>query len=204
MSAVVALNRQAHQDDNLSDSLFRLIQVWERIQTWGDETLALVQDSAEKKAQMNKVDAIPILQALQNESTVKRHVQGGGRLTVQIPAGLPVVHTDANLLTRLLQNLVKRAVMRSPARGEIRILAREYKGQVWIGISDDGPTANDADLTQSFDRSILDLPLSQSRISLELAQAKNILDRLDGQLWVGGGQGPRGSALIVCLPTATS
>jgi len=72
---------------------------------------------------------------------------------------------------------------------------------VWIVVSDDGPAVSEADLPHLFEKSIvrLDTPLESS--GLELALAKAIIDRMGGQIWVGG-QGPAGSTITVCLAVA--
>jgi signal transduction histidine kinase len=103
------------------------------------------------------------------------------------------------MVKKLLQGLLKRATMRSPQGSEVVIYAREHKGQVWIKISDDGPPVSTMDLLQFLEKSPLDLGTGSLKDGLELIRAKTLLDRLGGQLWVGG-SGPRGSAITVCLP----
>ena len=91
--------------------------------------------------------------------------------------------------------------MRSPQNGEVRIHTRESRQQVWIEISDDGPPASATDPLNILDQSAADLATQSVGMGLEMARAKSILDRLDGQLWVSG-QGARGSTVIICLPVA--
>jgi PAS domain S-box-containing protein len=201
MSALVAINLQLPQDERLSGSLFQLTKTWERIQTWGDELKATVQSDAEWNLQSIKVDPHRILDALQDEQVVRLFKQVGGTLNLQIDAPLPRVRTDPDMLYRLLHDLLQRATMRSPQNGEVRIHTRESRQQVWIEISDDGPPASATDPLNILDQSAADLATQSVGMGLEMARAKSILDRLDGQLWVSG-QGARGSTVIICLPVA--
>jgi PAS domain S-box-containing protein len=199
MSALVAINLQLPQDERLSGSLFQLTRTWERIQAWGDELKATVQSDAEWNLQSIKVDPHRILDALQDEQVVRLFRQVGGTLSLQIDASLPRVRTDPDMLYRLLHDLLQRATLRSPQNGEVRIHARESRQQVWIEISDDGPPASATDPLNILDQSAADLATRSVSMGLEMAQAKSILDRLGGQLWVSG-QGARGSTVILCLP----
>lgn len=203
MNAVVDLNLRLPQDERIAESLFQLNSVWERIQTWGDELLTVVKGGAERNVRPTSVDPQEALEAIQVDQAVRLYTQGGGRLSVHLSSPLPPVLTDADMLQRLLQSLVKRATMRSPQNGEIRIHAREHKGQVWIEINDEGPAVSASNLMQIFDKSVADLATGSLKVGLELVRAKTILDRLDGQLWIGG-KGPRGSTIIICLPALPS
>jgi K+-sensing histidine kinase KdpD len=199
MGAVVDLNLQLPQDERVAASVFQLTSVWERIQTWSDELIDVMQGEAEWHAQPKKVNPQKVLDAIQGDQSVRLFRQGGGRLSINPVLPLPLVRTDADMLNRLIVSLVKRAVMRSEQDGEIRIQARALKGQVWIEISDDGPQVSTPNIMQVFDKSVSELATGSLKVGLELVRAKSILDRLDGQLWVAG-SGPRGGTIIVCLP----
>jgi signal transduction histidine kinase len=199
MNALVALNMQIPQDERITGSLFQLTRTWERIQAWGDELKTVVQSDAEWNIQSIKVDLHRILDAVQDEQVVRLFKQIGGRLSLQIDSPLPLVRTDPDMLFRLLHDLIQRATMRSPQNGEVRIRAHQSRQQVWIEISDDGPPASNTDPLNIFDQSTADVAARSVSMGLELARAKSILDRLDGQLWVGGQQS-RGSTVILCLP----
>ncbi|MBN1147733.1 MAG: response regulator [Anaerolineales bacterium] len=203
MSAVVDLNLHAPQDERVSSSLYTLTNVWERIQAWGDELVAVVQSEADWSIQPTIVDTRKLLEAIRTDEIVKEYTQRGGRLNLTIAESLPYVRTAPKMLYRLLQGLVKRAAVRSEEEGEINVLAREYQGQVWIEIRDDGPPVSAPDLMQVFDKSIADVATGSLKAGLELVRAKSMLDRMDGQLWVSGG-GPPGSSIIICLPIIAS
>jgi len=198
MNAVVDLNIRASQDERLASGLYRLTSVWEQIQSWGDEMMGVVHSDSERIIRPVLVEPVKVLDSLVNEQVVRLYQQSGGKVDITIDDGLPAVRTDPEMLNRLLVGLVRRAAQRSSHNGQVRISAREFRQQVWIGISDDGPLVPDADLLKIFDESSVSMPAG-----LDLARAKSILDRLDGQLWIGG-QGPRGSSIIICLPVAMS
>jgi len=200
MGAVVDLNLQLPQDERVAASVFQLTSVWERIQTWSDELLDVMQGEADWRAQPKKINLQKVLDTIQADQSVRLFRQGGGRLIFNPVLPLPLVRTDADMLNRLLTSLVKRAIMRSDHDGEIRIQARAFKGQVWIEISDEGPPVSAPNIMQIFDKSVSELATGSLKVGLELVRAKSILDRLDGQLWVAG-SGPRGGTIIVCLPT---
>jgi PAS domain S-box-containing protein len=203
MSAVVDLNLHTPQDESIAASLFKLTNVWESIQAWGDELMVVVQSDADWNVQPTIVNPQTLLESIRTDTFVKEYTQKGGRFTVTLDASLPHVRTSPKMLFRLLQGLIKRAAMRSTEEGEIRIHAREYQSQVWIEIKDDGPPVSAPDLMQIFDKSIADLATGSLKAGLELVRAKSMLDRLDGQLWVGG-KGPPGSSIIICLPALTT
>jgi PAS domain S-box-containing protein len=199
MGAVVDLNLQIPQDERVSASLFQLTSVWERIQTWSDDLINVMQSEADWHIQPHKVNLQKVLETVQADQAVRLFRQAGGRLSINPVLPLPLVRTDADMLNRLLVSLIKRAVMRSAQDGEIRLQARAYKGQVWIEVSDDGAPVSAPNIMQIFDKSVAELATGSLKAGLELVRAKTMLDRLDGQLWVGGG-GPRGSTIIICLP----
>jgi len=200
MSAVVDLHLRAAQDERLSASLFRLTKVWERLQSWGDELLTVMKGDADWNVKPVRVDLGAVMRTLQNGQIIKRYLQAGGKLEMRLDESLPDVLTDPEALNLVLQELLRRAISRSP-RGQVIIHTRSARSQVWIEISDDGPSTGDTDPLESFDRSVNELPSNLGSMSLELARARTILDRLDGQLWVSG-QGLKGSTLILCLPAA--
>jgi PAS domain S-box-containing protein len=203
MNALVDLNLRAPQDERTAASIFRLTSVWERIQSWGDELLAVAQVDSGRSPRPAIVDPEKLLKAITEDTHVKRFQQGGGRLSLRLADSLPAVQMDPDLVSQLLNILTRRAILRSPANSEVRLGARVLDDQMWIEIHDAGPRAEDTNPLQTFDQSLLRLSADggapKANLGLELMRARSILNRLDGQLWIGG-QGPRGSTIIVCLP----
>jgi signal transduction histidine kinase len=204
MNAVVELNLHASQDSQLTYGLVRLTRVWEQIQALGNELMAVVQEEAKRKVRPTEVDLSAVLNALKNDPALRLYEQAGGYTRYQVDAPLPRVLTDPQMLHSLLLGLIKRAAVRRSSGGEVRVRAREYKAQVWIEISDDGLPADDANLLQIIDETMADIgtglsPKESLLAGLDFVRAKAFLERLDGQLWVGG-EGSYGSKIIVCLP----
>jgi PAS domain S-box-containing protein len=203
MNALVDLNLRVPQDERIASNIFRLTKVWERIQSWGDELLAVAQVDSGRSPLPAIVQLDKLLGALPEEEMVRRFQQGGGRLALRLSDPLPAVQIDPELVAQLLNILVRRAIKRSPSNSEVRVSARVLDSQMWVEISDDGPRAEDTNPLQAFNQSMLrlstDTGSAPGNLGLELMRARSILNRLDGQLWIGG-QGPRGSTIIVCLP----
>jgi PAS domain S-box-containing protein len=203
MNALVDLNLRVPQDERIASNIFRLTKVWERIQSWGDELLAVAQVDSGRSPLPAIVQLDKLLGALPEEEMVRRFQQGGGRLALRLSDPLPAVQIDPELVAQLLNILVRRAIKRSPSNSEVRVSARVLDSQMWVEISDDGPRAEDTNPLQAINQSMLrlstDTGSAPGNLGLELMRARSILNRLGGQLWIGG-QGPRGSTIIVCLP----
>jgi signal transduction histidine kinase len=144
----------------------------------------------------------PLLQEIHTDLFESKIRGRNIRFPLSVDENLPLVSADPELLRRLIGGLITRALIRSRANDEIRLSARGQSGQVWIVVSDDGPAVSETELPHLFEKSVvrLDTPLESS--GLELALAKAIIDRMGGQIWVGG-QGPAGSTITVCLAVAT-
>jgi K+-sensing histidine kinase KdpD len=203
MNSLVELNLRAQQDERIASSLFRLTRVWENIQTWGDELLAVAQADAARAPHPTPVELPEVLDKLMSEPSVRRFQQGGGQISVSIEGLLPAIQTDAELLAAALNSLVRRAILRGPANNEINIYARLHEQQVWVEINDNGPPAEDTGpvllVDQSMNRLASDPTRTPAHAGMELMRARSILERLEGQLWIGG-RGARGSTIIFCLP----
>ena len=203
MNSLVELNLRAQEDDRIASSLFRLTRVWENIQTWGDELLSVAQADNARAPYPVPVELPQTLNNLTTEPSVRRFQQGGGRLTVSVEDDLPTIQSDAELLVAALQSLVRRAILRGPADNEIHIHARLRDQQVWIEINDNGPPAEDTSpvllVDQSMNRLAGDPARTPAHAGMELMRARSMLERLEGQLWIGG-RGARGSTIIFCLP----
>ncbi len=209
MNALVEINLRAPQDERTASSLFRLTRVWENIQTWGDELIAVAQADTVRAPQPKTVNLDQLLKAL-GEGTSLRRQSGGNRLTLEIADSLPPIQTDPEILSGALQSLLRRAALRNPPDGVIQVRALTHNQQVWIAISDQGPAAEDTNPLRVMDQSMKRLATDEIRsdpaalpahLGLELMRARSMVERLEGQLWIGG-QGPRGSTILLCLPLA--
>ena len=182
-----------------AEIVYRLVKVWGRIQEWMDDLLALVQIETGVVIRLTEVDPAALLSEIA-KSLPNGLFQGRAlKLDLNLAPGLPPIYADPDLLRRLLNGLISRAVMRSERGGVIRLSAREHQGQVWIDLQDDGPPIAEADLPHIFEKAFAGSNVASESTGLELALVKTIIERLGGQVWVRG-EGAVGSAIAVCLP----
>lgn len=200
MNALVELNILTSQNERVSEVVFRLTQVWKRIQEWGDDLNALIRIDAGISLQSTQVHLNTILDEMHLSQVDSLSQSANVNLEINVEQDLPQVMADPELIRRLLSGLINRAVSRSDKGGTIRLYARNHDGQVWISVSDDGPPVSDADLPRIFEKSFVKTGSGPGVTGLEMALVKTIIDRMGGQVWVGG-QGKRGSTIFVCLPS---
>ena len=198
MNALVELNILTSQNERVSEVVFRLTQVWKRIQEWGDDLNALIRIDSGISLQSTQVHLSTILDEIQQAGSLSQ--SSNVKLEISVEPDLPQVVADPELIRRLLSGLISRAASRSDKGGTIRLYARNHEGQVWINVSDDGPPVSDADLARIFEKSFVKTGSGPGVTGLEMALVKTIIDRMGGQVWVGG-QGKRGSTIFVCLPS---
>jgi PAS domain S-box-containing protein len=202
VNALAELDILASKDENISGIVYRLTRLWRRIEEWVDDLPALIHLDSGVNVQLTSLNLQSLLQDI-HADLFESKIRGRNiRFTLSVDENLPLVSADPELLRRLIGGLITRALIRSRANDEIRLSARGQSGQVWIAVSDDGPAVSETELPHLFEKSVvrLDTPLESS--GLELALAKAIIDRMGGQIWVGG-QGPAGSTITVCLAVAT-
>jgi signal transduction histidine kinase len=201
MNALVELNILTSQNDRVSEVVYRLTQIWKRIQEWGDDLNALVRLDSGISIQSTDINLNAVLDEVCKSQVDSLVETAGVKLDLAIEPDLPQVVADPDLIRRLLNGLINRAISRSDKGGQIRLLARNHNGQVWVSVSDDGPAVNDADLPRIFEKSFVKTSSGPGVTGLEMALVKTIIDRMGGQVWVGG-QGKRGSTIFICLPAS--
>jgi PAS domain S-box-containing protein len=185
-----------------SEIIHRLVRLWDRIQEWLDDLLALVRIESGVGIHLAVVDLSSALEETAKSLAEELLQDGGLKLNLSLAPGLPLVRADPDLLRQLVHGLVNRAAVRCERGGEISIAASESQGQVWIDVSDSGPPMDEADLPHIFEKSFSGSGSSAHGTGLELAMAKTIVERLGGQIWVRG-HGAVGSTIAVCLPAAS-
>jgi two-component system sensor histidine kinase KdpD len=75
---------------------------------------------------------------------------GAGRVELDVPDELPLVHTDAGLLERVLANLIANACTAGPPQQPVRIHAAVTDGNVRLRVIDHGPGVPAADRERIF------------------------------------------------------
>ena len=127
------------------------------------------------------------------ESTAER--AGAGRIKVNLPADLPPVVVDRELLVQALKQLLDNALKYSPARSDIVVGAEELNGLVSIAVQDHGQGLTDVEQSRVFEKFYRGR-YDSSRIQgtgMGLAIAREIVEAHGGAIAVESlvGQGSR-------------
>jgi PAS domain S-box-containing protein len=121
-------------------------------------------------------------------------------LRLDVPPRLPAVPMDADMIRRVLINLMENAVKYSESAGTIVVSARTGDGLVTIGVKDSGPgvpLAEHARIFQKFTR--LQSPAGPKGLGLGLAFCKLAVEAHRGRIWVESEPG-QGATFFFTLP----
>jgi two-component system phosphate regulon sensor histidine kinase PhoR len=122
MNSLVELNILTAQNDRVSEVVFRLTQIWKRIQEWGDDLNALIRIDSEITVQPATIDIVGILEDIRRTQTETLAQASEIALEVTLEQNLPAVIGDPDLVRRLLNGLVNRAISRSEKGGSPAII----------------------------------------------------------------------------------
>ena len=131
-----------------------------------------------------------------------RNVPGGGRVRLDVPDDLPLVHTDSGLLERALANLLANALRYSPDDRPPELTASVDGGRVRLAVIDHGPgvPANQRErMFEPFQR-LGDHDMTTG-IGLGLAVARGFIESVGGEIAAGDTPGG-GLTMTVSLPVA--
>ncbi len=115
---------------------------------------------------------------------------------------LPVVEGDADLLERVVTNIVANAIKYSPAGGAITIRTRGHRDGIELSVADQGLGIPEEDREQIFDpygRVARPEHMEIAGTGLGLPIARQILDVHHGRIWVESNV-PRGSIFKMVVP----
>jgi signal transduction histidine kinase len=140
------------------------------------------------------------------EDLVREVVEGlsneASRIHVSVPDDLPVLYTDRQLLSRVLQNLVDNALKYSPEEAPCELEARAEGDELIFWVQDYGIGISPEELPKIFDR-FYQVDSSSTRTfrgaGLGLSLVQDLLDHLGGQIDVVSRPG-EGSRFTVRLP----
>jgi signal transduction histidine kinase len=121
-----------------------------------------------------------------------------------VPAGLPPVWGDKNMLLRVVGNILDNAKKYCDNQGEIELSATEADGGIRVLIKDSGPGIPEEDREKVFDkfyRSRFALAHKKKGSGLGLAIVKAIIDAHGGSVWCESGPG-KGATIGFCLPAS--
>ncbi|MGH9830714.1 MAG: sensor histidine kinase, partial [Blastocatellia bacterium] len=122
-----------------------------------------------------------------------------------LPANLPLVLGDANLLREVLRNLLDNAIQYTATGGRIDVNVTTKETSAIVTVVDTGIGIPQSDQSRIFER-FYRVDAARSRevggTGLGLAIAKHIVEAHDGQIWVESTVG-EGSKFHFSLPVAT-
>jgi two-component system sensor histidine kinase KdpD len=126
-----------------------------------------------------------------------------GRVTVEAPADLPLLHLDHVLMSQVLANVLENADRISPDGSVIRVAARRAAGDapvVEIAVADDGPG-----IAREHRESVFEM-FSQNggggRAGLGLAIAKAFVEAHGGMIWIDPNV-THGARIVFTVPAET-
>jgi len=124
------------------------------------------------------------------------------QLECELPAALPPVHGDRELLTQLTMNLVANAIKYTPAGGLVRVEANADDRSVLLSVSDTGIGIAQEEVPRIFDefyRSKTGRSFTTTGTGLGLSIVKSISDAHGAELTVASEEGS-GTTFTVRLP----
>jgi two-component system sensor histidine kinase ChvG len=176
-----------------------------------DRLISDVSDASRLDAELSRVtaervDLVPILNALRELDEATRDSENDPRLVVDAPASLQVWAMEDRLV-QVLRNLIANAQSFSPPRGRIALNARETGGMAEISIEDEGPGIPEGNLEHVFDRFYSERPKEEKfgqHSGLGLSISRQIVEALHGQIIaenrIGIGHKVLGARFVVRLP----
>lgn len=180
----------------------------ERMERQGDRLVRLVENLL--TAARIESRQLPIqIARVRFDDIVRDVVEGLGaeaeRVKVDIPADLPALHTDHDLLARVVSNLLDNALKYSPDASVCEIGATGDRGAVVFWIADHGVGIPDDEVGKIFER-FYQVDSSSTRTfrgaGLGLSLVQELLQRLGGSISVESRVG-EGSRFTVTLPLRT-
>lgn len=119
-----------------------------------------------------------------------------------VPDELPQVFVDADMIRRVLINLIENAVKFSPAGGKIYLSAREEDTFVQLTVKDTGPGIPPSEHKRIFEKfTRLNVKDGPRGLGLGLAYCRLAVNGHGGQIWVESEPGS-GASFIFTLPIA--
>ena len=185
------------QRENLED----LMRNAERLLGQIDSLLDFAKIEAGKmEAKLEYVNVAKLIQSVATTIQPMLHMDAV-RLVRDVPADIPPLHTDPEMLQQIILNLLSNAV-KFTERGEIKISACQVDGDFKLAIADTGIGVDNADRTrifEEFDRGGLSNGGNYRGTGLGLAIVKRLVDLLSGSVGVESEAG-KGSIFTVTLP----
>ena len=177
----------------------------ERMDRQGDRLLRLVENLL-TTAKLESDELTISIGRVLFEDLCREVVEGlaseGSRAVVDVPSDLPVLHSDRQLLGRILSNLLDNALKYSPDGSAVELAAERDGDGVRFWVRDHGIGIDAGQLDRIFDR-FYQVDSSSTRrfrgAGLGLSMVKELVEHLGGSIGVESAPGS-GSMFTVTLP----
>lgn len=123
------------------------------------------------------------------------------KVNVQIPADLPLVYVDGQLMEKVVTNLLENAVAHTPDSSPVDIIARAGITYIVLDVADRGPGIPKGEETKIFERFFQrDGRKEGGGFGLGLAICRTIMRLHDGQIWVENRRDGPGAVFHLEIP----
>jgi two-component system phosphate regulon sensor histidine kinase PhoR len=130
--------------------------------------------------------------------------RAGVQVTLELEGGLPAAVGDADMLERVVVNLIHNAVKFTPAGGAVTVRAEPAEGAIRISITDTGVGIMPADLPRIFERFYkADRSRGGGGTGLGLAVARHAVEAHGGTISAASVPG-QGSVFIFTVPAGSA
>ncbi len=187
--------------------LFNLIVTnCDRMQRLTDSLLDISRmESGEMELMLEPANLAELLQSTVSRLAVVMQMRD---ITSQVllPAELPTVLIDSEIIDRVIANLLDNAIKFTPGEGRIRVSAEQRGDQVHVSVSDTGhgiPADQRGRIFERFARATDEKPQARG-FGLGLTFCKLAVEAHGGRIWVEPGENDIGSRFIFTLPITTS
>jgi two-component system phosphate regulon sensor histidine kinase PhoR len=204
VTALIGYAKTLREPEFAEDPIMRR-EFLERMERQGDRLLRLVEnlltasriESRQLPVSISRVLFEDIVREVVEELSVEVE-----RIKVDVPADLPVLHTDRQLLGRVVRNLLDNALKYSPEGTPCEIQARAQGDHLVFSVKDAGIGIPPELLPRIFER-FYQVDSSTTRVfrgaGLGLSLVKDLLDHLGGTIEVQSAP-DQGSTFTVTLP----
>jgi len=183
--------------------LFNLINSnCERMQRLVDSLLDISRmESGETKLALESANLAQLVQAAVGRVSSALQARGIAA-SVLLPAPLPPLEIDMDMIDRVVINLLDNAIKFTPNGGQISVAAEPHADQVAVSIIDTGygiPPEQRPHIFDRFSRGTSDVPRPRG-FGLGLTFCKLAIEAHGGQIWVEDGVGGVGCKFVFTLP----
>jgi len=204
VTALIGYAKTLREPEFAEDPVMRQ-EFLERMERQGDRLLRLVENLLTASRIESQQLPLSVGRVL-FEDLVREVVEGlaveSERINVDVPADLPVLHTDRQLLGRVVSNLLDNALKYSPEDAPCDLGARAEGDRLIFWVEDHGIGISAGQLSRIFER-FYQVDSSSTRTfrgaGLGLSLVKDLLDHLGGTIEVQSSPG-NGSRFTVRLP----